>query len=80
MEYWDLHCDLTFGESPWLCQHFDNDDKLFDLVNPTADDFRELERHGMPTVMWGRGSFDEVGYTSLRQNLILFICAMNNEL
>jgi hypothetical protein len=76
-----------------LCSCADDDDsgyissKLLDLFYPTPDDMLRLVNDGMPSMYWACGvqldkidnNFDRI-FTPLRQNIVLFMAAINNEL
>ncbi len=66
----------------YLCHEF-KDDKYFQfLFKPTTD--KEIEQHvrdGYARYAWGESLSDADGkFTPLRQNIVLFMAAMNNEL
>lgn len=65
-----------------LCLYFGKYHKLLRLFRPTDEDFEELYRLGLPGVYWGRESFyyKRDDFTPLRQTIVLFMAAMNNEL
>lgn len=75
-----------------LCGNFDgffcdNGIEMLELFEPTDDDFNNLTSEGYIVSFWGSGlhrnhSFDAVqyGFTPLRQTIVLFMAAMNNEL
>lgn len=70
-----------------LCREFEpfyapNDHPLFKLIKPTGRDKRNLRKYGFTDEYWGS---DSVGcmfgeFTPLRQNLVLLMAALNNEL
>lgn len=70
-----------------MCHIFE-EDKLFALVRPTPSDLNDLESEDLCTAYWGslcpKRQFDNTvvcgGFTSMRQNLVLLMAAMNNEL
>lgn len=62
-----------------LCYWFNQSD-IFILVAPSDEEMDALSMQGLPAVYWGREKFSERGFTDLRQNLVLLMCAMNNEL
>lgn len=55
-----------------------------DLIEPSVQEKIELESKGYSAGYWGSGLPDfnpGLGiYTELRQNIVLLICAMNDEL
>lgn len=70
------------------------DKEIFELVTPTDEDFKALLRHGFIAVenggYWGSGTLlhnnetqpDErvLAFSPLRQTIVLFMAALNNEL
>lgn len=85
MNYWDTHCKITESQYPFatnLCSVFNGADPIFRLVCPTNSDLVELDSERLPICYWGRGgwSWGVFEYSPLRQNLVLLMCAMNNEL
>ena len=66
-----------------LCQIFGYD-PLFTLMTPSEEDFEEMENKRLPTIFWGKGDYDDRwingGFSPLRQNIVLFMAAMNGEL
>ena len=67
-----------------LCDYF-GEDSLFQLIIPTNEDFNQLESEGKSTYLWASDLLwndDREFYTfnPLRQNIVLFMAAMNNEL
>jgi hypothetical protein len=72
-----------------LCNVFDNglDNDLFELLKPTPEDKAEIISEGLSTSAWGSGlptPSDVDGlltkFTPLRQNIVLLMAALNNEL
>lgn len=70
-------CEKTSG----LCDAFGDDD-LFKLMYPNDQDFYELEKQGLNTFCWASGSSDYCfhEFTTIRQNIVLLMAAMNGEL
>lgn len=66
-----------------LCYIF-GQDYLFKLFIPNPEEELELERNLLPTIFWGKGTIDGLynggGFSPLRQNIVLLMAAMNNEL
>lgn len=58
------------------------DKKLLHLVTPTTGDISRLFRENKDTVHWGSDAeHGKIGeFTPLRQNLVLFMAAINGEL
>jgi hypothetical protein len=76
----DQHC-------PFLCHQFTSemygleDDPLFTLFKPTAEELYDHVKDGYGRVAWGcMGHGISYEFTDLRQNIVLFMAAMNNEL
>lgn len=72
-----------------LCNFFlDNTSKPrseyreFELINPTEDDLSDIQRKRLNNVYWGSGEGEALRwqFTPLRQNLVLLMAALNNEL
>jgi hypothetical protein len=78
-------CEL--GKATFLCDYYRND-KLFDLFKPTKEELIPHAKEGysvdldrVDAGIWGcyeRKNMYE--FTELRQNIILFMAAMNGEL
>lgn len=69
-----------------MCCLFPND-ALFDLFLPTSEERRQLYLEGVSETWWGAGDANlEYGnelwgtFTSLRQTILLFMAALNEEL
>ena len=70
------------------CAHSGYIDKnLLDLFEPIQRDSNLLDKRGQTTIYWGSGLLQDsvlsdkyFGFTSLRQTIVLFMAAMNNEL
>lgn len=62
------------------------DEDLFDLFEPNTEDSAQLNAECLSVVYWASGvSIDDStskygGFTSLRQTIVLFMAAINNEL
>lgn len=67
-----------------LCLAIPSDGKLFfkTMFKPTTQELIEHEKDGYGTCYWGRkkGAESAFAFTPFRQNIILFLAAMNNEL
>lgn len=74
--YVELYRRSKSGYAVYLCSHFEGE--LFNLVKPTMEDSKKT----FSTLMWGRDSWEERSgeFNGLRQNLVLLMAAMNNEL
>lgn len=65
---------------PFLCNYF-GDDKFLALLRPTCEEKGTHKAEGYGWNAWGILQTDRSDYPSaLRQNIILFMAAMNNEL
>jgi hypothetical protein len=73
--------------SAGLCEIFydfaeDYEDCFFSLMKPTQSDYDQLFDENLPRIYWGLG--EPIGstkaFTPLRQNIVLFMAAMNGEL
>ena len=69
-----------------LCGEFDGCDEM-NLFEPTREDYKELSRQGLCTAYWASGlpyeypmSTLDSCFSPLRQNIVLFLAAMNEEL
>jgi len=64
-----------------LCSIF-GIDQSFRLLCPTSDDYDQLQEDGLPMVYWGKGGWEYSAsdFSPLRQNIVLFMAAMNGEL
>ncbi len=64
-----------------LCDEFFYDD-LFQLMKPTHEDINKLMSNGLNVFCWGSNSSDckFSQFTELRQTIVLFMAAMNDEL
>lgn len=61
------------------------DENLLDLMEPTLADNEQLEAEGLETIYWASGLKEsdpnvDYAFTQLRQTIVLFMAAMNNEL
>jgi len=58
------------------------DDRLLDLFTPSSDDLGQLIKEGSATCYWGSGTNTDMlcKFTTLRQTIVLFMAAINNEL
>jgi hypothetical protein len=69
-----------------LCDLFDTDKRnyseLFDLMKPTESDFFQLQLESKNIYCWASDSneYKWFEFTPLRQNIVLLMAAMNNEL
>lgn len=78
-KYWDKYCTLTNaaqgGDWIYLCTEFKGYE-LFELMKPTSHDEVVSDDY------WGRADWEEQTgeFNGLRQNLVLLMCALNNEL
>lgn len=70
-----------------LCDYFEDSKHadLFLLMKPTEKDYAELREKGLSTYVWASGkSLGQPGcyyrFNGLRQNIVLFMAAMNGEL
>jgi hypothetical protein len=77
--------DNVYAKWGGLCQsmmYTSMCNELLDLFEPTEYDKKWLRWEGYSTVYWGEGrktgKFGE--FTELRQTIVLFMAAMNNEL
>ena len=67
-----------------LCDYF-NGDPLFELMKPTVKDEEQLRHEGKSTYVWASDvGYEEDGefftFNPLRQTIVLFMAAMNDEL
>lgn len=64
------------------CYGDDEHDELMDLISPSVQDKSKLLREDKDALFWGSDSLSENRYvfTPLRQNLVLLMAALNNEL
>lgn len=64
-----------------LCYIFKYD-SLFKMMEPTFIDGINLAKESLPVTFWGKGSWQyrHGAFSPLRQNIVLFMAAMNNEL
>lgn len=78
--------DVDGQEVSGLCDLFGSgkagESQLFELMRPTDFDLHQLREEGQNTCCWASGSsdFEWHKFTELRQTIILFLAAMNNEL
>lgn len=72
MPSWGL-CNVFFATEHW---------QILETIRPTIEDLKRLKKHGHNTNYWGSGSAEtKMGeFTPLRQNLVLLMAALNNEL
>lgn len=70
-------CCATSG----LCDKF-SDDEIFELFRPTENDKDKLALEGKSIYFWASGESRDCPYkyTELRQTIILFMAAVDNEL
>lgn len=57
--------------------------RFINAITPTLEDIYDLSNEGLSTICWGIGEKYEYGrptFTPLRQNLVLLMAALNNEL
>lgn len=69
--------------SAGLCGTRISNTPLFDQITPSASDINKLRKANLPSSFWGMETFSVTGlrdFTPLRQNLVLLLAAMNNEL
>lgn len=83
---------METGEIPeWgLCFSLKDTDyyQSLKLFKPTTEDFKELRKNKHTTSFWGSEMEASIfnywqiyyGFTPLRQTIVLFICAMHDEL
>lgn len=73
--------DSNIFKTSGLCDAFD-DDYLFELIQPTDEDIKGLKLNGLSTFCWASDSSEHCFYefTPLRQTIVLFLAALNNEL
>lgn len=63
-----------------LCEYFHESDPIFNLIKPTYEDKISLARDRI-ILFWGRDNGEpHCKFTPLRQTIVLFMAAMNNEL
>jgi hypothetical protein len=86
MEYFDFYKEYYGKNLPdlGLCCCFSADENLT-MLSPTREDFSQLSIEGKAIGFWGSGvsTWDTNKYysfTPLRQTIVLFMAAMNNEL
>jgi hypothetical protein len=75
------HCEIglcTFVE----VEMYKKCNRVFELLTPTNADLVELRLHRKSTLYWGSGSINlKLGeLTKLRETILLFCAALNNEL
>lgn len=93
MKYLPLYYKcMETGELPidGLCNYLIVEGGDIQLMYPTCEDFDNLRFEGKPTTYWAsyEGYEDDrktrgirmYGFTPLRQTIVLFLAAMNNEL
>ncbi len=70
-------CYRTSG----LCDAFEKDE-LFKLIKPTNDDLHILAKENKSLFTWASGtnSYNFCKFTPLRQNIVLLMACLNNEL
>jgi hypothetical protein len=64
---------------PFLCHVF-KDDELFSLFIPSEDEIIQHSKDGFANLAWGAHESDTSKASPLRQNIVLFLAAMNEEL
>jgi hypothetical protein len=89
MKYLELYKDWRIGgkiPKEGLCASL-NFPKRLEMFEPTREDAEKLQKKNMSTAYWGSGmtiySNDKLRYysfTPLRQTILLFLAAINNEL
>ena len=84
--------NLQSGVIPWggLCGSTDEgllDECTLYLLSPTDNDIGDLAHEGLSTLYWGSGlpailsdREKSLPFTELRQTIVLFMAAINNEL
>lgn len=68
-----------------MCNCMDNKDQMFILFKPTSKERDRLDKSGFCPVFWASGLLansdgEFTSFTPLRQTIVLFLAAMNNEL
>lgn len=67
-----------------LCREFnpDKQNHLFFLIQPTRDDFTMISCEDKDWLFWGSDDWEELEgvFTPLRQNIVLLLACLNNEL
>ena len=82
----DLYYDFCRKGIPGdngLCQNFEfSYPELWYFVCPTQEDLLQLKEEGCSTVYWGNPIWDSGRgkMTPLRQNIVLLLACLNNEL
>jgi hypothetical protein len=70
------------GWCPFLCNHFGSAEPLFSLFVPNKQEMMEHLNDGFESFAWGSMVAEDDGqrFNAFRQNIVLFMAAMNNEL
>ena len=84
MKYLDLYkrwVEDGYMLCPGLCTAFGGD-TIFGVMCPTSADILELKYEGCTTMYWGSDDWSNKIYefTELRQTIVLFMAALNDEL
>jgi len=84
-KYLDMYNRLAESNScPALCwtQEIMHDDSIFNSLRPTDQEILEHREEGYNRTYWGdrEDKSDYSEFTPLRQNIVLFMAAMNDEL
>jgi len=82
MKYFEKFIEFSRSSKRiYLCHEF-REDKLFELFKPTQSELKRHYDHGYSNNAWGEKflalNFGE--FTPLRQNIVLFMAAINGEL
>lgn len=66
----------------FLCTYFGKNNELFSLLKPTSEEKWNHYEEGWCMYAWGERNDDSdtLMFTDLRQNIILLMAAMNDEL
>jgi hypothetical protein len=83
LKYYKKHIDKgSISGEGGLCWSFGRR-KLFRLVEPTESDFEDLRNEHMPRGHWAAYTWAgniQTDFTPLRQNIVLLLAALNDEL
>ena len=83
MKYLPLYYEwMEIGWFPFLCHRFTRyNNPYFSLFRPTWEELDQHEQDGYLRGAWGVKVKDSAGEpTAFRQNIVLFMAAMNGEL
>jgi hypothetical protein len=88
-KYLELFYQFHKDGCPFLCHHFNAEDlpwrsnkqdPLFLLFVPNEKEISDHIKEGFSSNAWGGSRLGDSSFTDLRQNIILLMAAMNDEL